>query len=88
MSTHPLAKQLRHYLQFTDLTAEEYAHVFKRAAFIKAKFKNYPEVLTALKKITNQLDSTPVNSVYSALIIPHFPKCPEVLSLRNILLDW
>ena len=32
---------VRHYLQFTDLSAAEYAHVFQRAAFIKAKFKAY-----------------------------------------------
>jgi ornithine carbamoyltransferase len=32
---------IRHYLQFTDLTADEYAHIFQRAAFIKAKFKAY-----------------------------------------------
>ncbi|NBO42944.1 MAG: ornithine carbamoyltransferase, partial [Betaproteobacteria bacterium] len=31
----------RHYLQFTDLSAEEYAQLFKRASFIKAKFKAY-----------------------------------------------
>jgi len=32
---------IRHYLQFKDFTADEYAHVFKRASFIKAKFKAY-----------------------------------------------
>jgi len=32
---------VRHYLQFTDLTADEYAHVFTRAAEIKRKFKAY-----------------------------------------------
>jgi ornithine carbamoyltransferase len=32
---------VRHYLQFTDLTADEYAHVFARAAEIKRKFKAY-----------------------------------------------
>jgi ornithine carbamoyltransferase len=32
---------IRHYLQFTDLTADEYAHIFQRAASIKAKFKAY-----------------------------------------------
>jgi ornithine carbamoyltransferase len=30
---------IRHYLQFKDLTAHEYAYVLTRAAFIKAKFK-------------------------------------------------
>jgi ornithine carbamoyltransferase len=30
---------IRHYLQFKDLSADEYAHLFERAAFIKRKFK-------------------------------------------------
>jgi len=32
---------IRHYLQFKDFTAEEYAHLFARAAEIKRKFKAY-----------------------------------------------
>ncbi len=32
---------LRHYLQFSDLSADDYAHVFARAALIKKKFKAY-----------------------------------------------
>jgi ornithine carbamoyltransferase len=32
---------LKHYLQFTDLSADEYAYVFQRAALIKKKFKGY-----------------------------------------------
>ncbi|MDM0058414.1 ornithine carbamoyltransferase [Variovorax sp. J22G47] len=32
---------IRHYLQFSDFTADEYAHVFARAALIKKKFKAY-----------------------------------------------
>ena len=32
---------LKHYLQFTSLTADEYAYVFHRAALIKKKFKAY-----------------------------------------------
>ena len=32
---------LRHYLQFSDLSREEYDYVFARAALIKAKFKRY-----------------------------------------------
>jgi ornithine carbamoyltransferase len=32
---------MRHYLQFKDLRAEEYAHLFERAATIKRRFKNY-----------------------------------------------
>ena len=30
---------MKHYLQFKDLNAEEYAYLFERAAFIKHKFK-------------------------------------------------
>jgi ornithine carbamoyltransferase len=41
MATQAPAAKLRHYLQFTDLTADEYAHIFSRASFIKAKFKAY-----------------------------------------------
>ena len=36
-TSHPV----RHYLQFSDFTADEYAYVFKRAAIIKQKFKAY-----------------------------------------------
>ncbi len=32
---------IQHYLQFTDLTAEDYAWLFERAAVIKRKFKSY-----------------------------------------------
>jgi ornithine carbamoyltransferase len=32
---------LKHYLQFSDLDAGEYAHLFERAALIKKKFKTY-----------------------------------------------
>jgi ornithine carbamoyltransferase len=32
---------LRHYLQFKDFSAEEYAYLFERAAVIKQRFKNY-----------------------------------------------
>ena len=31
----------QHYLQFTDLDADEYAYLFERAALIKKKFKAY-----------------------------------------------
>ena len=34
-------KPVKHYLQFSDLDASEYAYVFDRAAFIKKKFKAY-----------------------------------------------
>jgi len=37
-----LAQQpIRHYLQFSDFTADEYAWLFERAAIIKRKFKAY-----------------------------------------------
>jgi len=32
---------LRHYLQFSDLSADDYAYLFERAAIIKKKFKAY-----------------------------------------------
>jgi ornithine carbamoyltransferase len=32
---------IRHFLQFRDLRAEEYAYLFERAAEIKRRFKNY-----------------------------------------------
>ena len=32
---------MKHYLQFKDLRAEEYAYLFDRAAVIKRRFKNY-----------------------------------------------
>jgi len=36
---------LRHYLQFNDFSAEEYHHLFERAAIIKARFKRYEPYL-------------------------------------------
>src|SRR3954452_25455837 len=38
---------MKHFLQFKDLRAEEYAYLFDRAAIIKKRFKNY-EKYTAL----------------------------------------
>src|SRR5512145_1519361 len=32
---------MKHYLQFKDLRAEEYAYLFERTAIIKRRFKNY-----------------------------------------------
>jgi len=32
---------MKHYLQFSDFSADEYAYVFERAALIKHKFKTY-----------------------------------------------
>ncbi len=34
-------KPIKHYLQFSDLTAAEYGYLFERAALIKKKFKAY-----------------------------------------------
>ncbi|HEY1042673.1 MAG TPA: ornithine carbamoyltransferase [Telluria sp.] len=34
-------KSIRHFLQFSDFTREEFEYVIKRAAIIKHKFKNY-----------------------------------------------
>ena len=36
-----MTQALTHYLQFKDLTADDYAYLFSRAAFIKHKFKTY-----------------------------------------------
>ncbi len=36
-----MRQPLKHYLQFTDLTADDYGYLFSRAALIKAKFKAY-----------------------------------------------
>ena len=36
-----MAAPIRHYLQFSDFTADEYAWLFERAALIKKKFKAY-----------------------------------------------
>lgn len=33
--------QLRHFLQFSDLSGEDYEHLFARTRWIKAKFKRY-----------------------------------------------
>ena len=35
------APPLRHYLQFSDFSADEYAYLLARTAFIKAKFKRF-----------------------------------------------
>ncbi|MDT7835799.1 ornithine carbamoyltransferase [Aquabacterium sp. OR-4] len=37
----PGTSLMKHYLQFKDLRAEEYAYLFDRAAIIKKRFKNY-----------------------------------------------
>jgi ornithine carbamoyltransferase len=36
-----MTQALSHYLQFKDLSAQDYAYLFSRAAFIKHKFKTY-----------------------------------------------
>ncbi|MBF9264950.1 ornithine carbamoyltransferase [Paracidovorax cattleyae] len=35
------ASHMKHYLQFKDLSAQDYAYLFERAAVIKGKFKSY-----------------------------------------------
>jgi len=37
----PGATLIKHYLQFKDLRAEEYAYLFERTGIIKRRFKNY-----------------------------------------------
>jgi ornithine carbamoyltransferase len=41
INTQTSTKTIKHYLQFSDLTASEYAYIFERAALIKKKFKAY-----------------------------------------------
>jgi ornithine carbamoyltransferase len=41
ISSQASVKPIKHYLQFSDLTAAEYAYIFERAALIKKKFKAY-----------------------------------------------
>ena len=41
---------MKHYLQFSDFSAEEYAYLFARAALIKAKFKAYKKHHTLLDR--------------------------------------
>ena len=36
-----MAEPIKHYLQFADFTADEYAYLFRRAGLIKRKFKAY-----------------------------------------------
>jgi len=36
-----MSQPLKHYLQFSDLTADEYAYLLTRSALIKHKFKSY-----------------------------------------------
>ncbi|QBK05726.1 ornithine carbamoyltransferase [Hylemonella gracilis] len=36
-----MSQTLKHYLQFSDFTAQEYAYLFERSRFIKAKFKAF-----------------------------------------------
>jgi ornithine carbamoyltransferase len=36
-----MSKPIKHYLQFSDLNADDYAYLFTRSAFIKRKFKAY-----------------------------------------------
>ena len=36
-----MSPSIKHYLQFSDLNADEYAYLFERAAIIKKKFKAY-----------------------------------------------
>lgn len=41
MSSPAAAPAVRHYLQFADFSADDYAYLFERAALIKKKFKSY-----------------------------------------------
>jgi ornithine carbamoyltransferase len=48
MSTKPPA--VRHYLQFSDFSAEEYTYLFNRSALIKRKFKAYEKHQTLIDR--------------------------------------
>ena len=39
--THAAPHPIKHYLQFSDFSAQEYTYLFERAALIKKKFKTY-----------------------------------------------
>jgi ornithine carbamoyltransferase len=41
---------IQHYLQFTDLSADEYAYLFQRTALIKRKFKAYEKHQTLVDR--------------------------------------
>lgn len=41
MTSASATPAIRHYLQFSDFTADEYAYLFDRMAVIKKKFKTY-----------------------------------------------
>ena len=43
-------KTIKHYLQFQDFSADEYAYVLARAALIKRKFKNYEKHYTLVDR--------------------------------------
>ena len=44
---------MQHYLQFSDLSADEYAYLFGRAALIKKKFKAYEKHHTLADRSLN-----------------------------------
>ena len=50
-----MSQTLKHYLQFSDLTADEYAYLFTRSALIKSKFKAYDKQIFLL--VINYLGS-------------------------------
>ena len=40
---------MKHYLQFSDLDAQEYAYLFERAALIKRKFKAFSKIMARVR---------------------------------------
>ena len=36
-----ISGQIRHYLQFSDFTRDEYTYLFQRSAWLKDRFKRY-----------------------------------------------
>jgi hypothetical protein len=86
---------LRHYLQFSDFSAEEYAYVFERAALIKRKFKSYDKHHTQVDRTQamtkpkcararNQIsDKAGVNSPFQDQPRPGRADLPGILENRT-----
>ena len=65
---------VRHYLQFTDFSADEYAYLLERSAFLKAKFKRYETW-------------HPLHDRTLAMIFEKTPRAPDYL-LKQVSISW
>ena len=54
-----MTESIKHYLQFSDFTADEYAYLFERAALIKRKFKAYEKHQTLADRTLALLGDQP-----------------------------